>query len=410
MRFTMVLLVVRWVSSFRPSQLSYTASRFATIVKSSIESTGVGANTNDNKNFRDDFQGTRIFVQNLPPNCDWKQLKDHFKSAGSVVYASVSCDPITKASKGHGIVQYETTNEANHALATMNNVLFKTAHLQLRPDIQERRKEKTTPAAGAHWSTQPPKVKKTAAAATVRPGDKPRENVMKERLLKKVESKDSNSPVDVIAPKLTKSTISPARKSEDESAVKSEPKLKSRPAVKTVGTLPRLAKSTIGPSIDTDSEDEGEDVPVAASKPIVKTTITKAATKRKSQILNLLDNEPDVDEDTEVEEIALESSTTGPTSTDESTAQHEFVRIKKNAAIKYAKQASGIWTQDPMVDIEPEEAALIQSIVMERESLRSLRQFEKADEIRMALRREKRVQLNDAKMEWRILPEQTTTL
>jgi cysteinyl-tRNA synthetase len=63
-----------------------------------------------------------------------------------------------------------------------------------------------------------------------------------------------------------------------------------------------------------------------------------------------------------------------------------------------------------MVDIEPEEAALIQSIVMEREALRNLRQFDKADEIRMALRREKRVQLNDAKMEWRILPEQTTTL
>jgi RNA recognition motif. (a.k.a. RRM, RBD, or RNP domain) len=403
----MVLLIVRWVSSFRPSQLSYTASRFATVVKSSSENTDVGAKTNTNKNFRDDFQGTRIFVQNLPPNCDWKQLKDHFKSAGSVVYASVSCDPVTKASKGHGIVQYETTNEANHALATMNNVLFKTAHLQLRPDIQERRKEKTTPAAGAHWSTQPPKVKKTAAAATVRPGDKPRENVMKERLLKKVESKDISSPVDVAVPKVAESTTTSARRIEE------APAAKSRPAVKAVVTLPRLAKSTIGPSIDSDSEDEEEDEPVAESKPIVKKIISRAATIRKSQILNLLDNEPEIEEETEVEET--ESKTTelrsiGSTSTDESTAQHEFVRIKKNAAIKYAKQASGIWTADPMVDIEPEEAALIQSIVMEREALRNLRQFDKADEIRMALRREKRVQLNDAKMEWRILPEQTTTL
>ena len=400
MRFTMVLLIVRWVSSFRPSPLSITVSRFATVVKSSSESADVGAKTTTNRNFRDDFQGTRIFVQNLPPNCDWKQLKDHFKSAGSVVYASVSCDPITKASKGHGIVQFETTNEANHALATLNNVLYKTAHLQLRPDIQERRKEKTT-TAGAHWSTQPPKVKKTAAAAAVRPGDKPRENVMKERLLKKVES----SPVEVIAPKVVKSTISPERKSEDERVKKP------RPSVKTAETLPRLSKSTIGPSIDTDSEEEDE--PVAESKPIVKTTVSKAATKRKSQILNLLDNEPEIEEVAEAEEIESktpESSTTGSASTDESTAQHEFIRIKKNAAIKYAKKASGIWTADPMVDIEQEEAALIQSIVMEREALRNLRQFDKADEIRMALRREKRVQLNDAKMEWRILPEQTTTL
>jgi hypothetical protein len=230
---------------------------------------------------------------------------------------------------------------------------------------------------------------------------------MKERLLKKVESKDISSPVDVAVPKVAKSTITAARRIEE------APAAKSRPAVKAVVTLPRLAKSIIGPSIDTDSEDEEEDEPVAESKPIVKTIISRAATKRKSQILNLLDNEPEIEQETEAEETESKTADlrfTGSTSTDESTAQHEFVRIKKNAAIKYAKQASGIWTADPMVDIEPEEAALIQSIVMEREALRNLRQFDKADEIRMALRREKRVQLNDAKMEWRILPEQTTTL
>ena len=48
---------------------------------------------------------------------------------------------------------------------------------------------------------------------------------------------------------------------------------------------------------------------------------------------------------------------------------------------------------------------MIQSIVMEREALRNNKQFEKADEIRFALRRERRVQLNDAGMEWRVLPE-----
>ena len=397
MRFAMVLLMVRWVSSFRPSQLSFSSSRFVTAVKSGSDSADPVTTTPGNRNFRDDFQGTRIFVQNLPPNCDWKQLKDHFKTAGSVVYASVSCDPITKASKGHGIVQYETTNEANHALATMNNVMFKTAHLQLRPDIQERRKEKVT-TASTHWSTQPPKVKKTAAAAAVRPGDRPRENVVKERLLKKVESKDTNGPPEVPSTKLVKSTFSPARVTEN------EPAAPSKSSIKTVGTLPKLTKSSIGPS----AAIEDEDVPVVEKKPIKKTIVSSAAIKRKSQILNLLDNEPEAEEETEVEET--ESRTTDSTSADESTAQHEFIRIKKNAALKYAKQAAGIWTQDPMVDIEPEEAALIQSVVMERQSLRVLRQFEKADEIRMALRLEKRVQLNDSKMEWRILPEVTTTL
>ena len=91
------------------------------------------------------------------------------------------------------------------------------------------------------------------------------------------------------------------------------------------------------------------------------------------------------------------------------TKQHEFVRIKKNAAIKSAKKASGLWTHDTSSilseNINAAEVALIQSIVMEREALRNNKQFEKADEIRFALRRERRVQLNDAGMEWRVLPE-----
>ena len=91
-----------------------------------------------------------------------------------------------------------------------------------------------------------------------------------------------------------------------------------------------------------------------------------------------------------------------------STGQHEFVRIKKNVAAKLAKQESGLWTHDTASipqNVSPKEVARVQKLVMDRATLRANKQFEKADELRMSLRRESRVQLDDSKMQWRMLPE-----
>ena len=55
--------------------------------------------------FRAQFERTRVFVENLPPDVDWQRLKDHFLDENyPVVYASVSTDASGR-SKGHGIVQ-----------------------------------------------------------------------------------------------------------------------------------------------------------------------------------------------------------------------------------------------------------------------------------------------------------------
>jgi hypothetical protein len=91
----------------------------------------------DNKSFRQDFRGTRVFVQGLPPDCSWQTLKDHFKIAGNVVFASVSADPITGRSKGHGIVQYETTNEALNAIRMMRSFPLGNYELYVREDVQD---------------------------------------------------------------------------------------------------------------------------------------------------------------------------------------------------------------------------------------------------------------------------------
>eukprot|EP00977_Amphora_coffeiformis_P015253 scaffold4472_cov180-Amphora_coffeaeformis.AAC.5 len=90
-----------------------------------------------NKTFRRDFRGTRVFVQGLPPDASWQDVKDHFKEAGTVVFASVSIDPRTGESKGHGIVQYETTEMAHTAIAIMRNYPMNGYKLYVREDVQE---------------------------------------------------------------------------------------------------------------------------------------------------------------------------------------------------------------------------------------------------------------------------------
>ena len=92
-----------------------------------------------NRTFREDFRGTRVFVQGLPEACKWQDLKDHFRVAGKVVFASVSSglDPNTNRPKGHGIVQFETTAEARTAIRIMRDHPLNGNTLYVRGDIQE---------------------------------------------------------------------------------------------------------------------------------------------------------------------------------------------------------------------------------------------------------------------------------
>lgn len=89
------------------------------------------------KTFRQDFRGTRVFVQGLPPDASWQDVKDHFRIAGEVVFASVSGDPVTGESKCCGIVQYETTEMALTAIAIMRNHPLNGFQLFVREDVQE---------------------------------------------------------------------------------------------------------------------------------------------------------------------------------------------------------------------------------------------------------------------------------
>jgi hypothetical protein len=89
------------------------------------------------RSFRQDFRATRVFVQGIPPGTSWQELKDHFKIAGEVVFASVSVDPQTGMSKGHGIVQYESTEMAEYAIQVMRSHPLNGGPLYVREDVQE---------------------------------------------------------------------------------------------------------------------------------------------------------------------------------------------------------------------------------------------------------------------------------
>lgn len=408
----MGLLLLRLASSLRCRSIPMTVTR-SIIIRASDKTSP----ETPSKTFREDFMGTRLFVQNIPSDCDWKMLKDHFKSAGSVVYASISCDPITKVSKGHGIVQYETTKDAMHALATLNNKMLRNSELRLRPDSQEKRNPEKTSIKSDHWSTQPPKNKRpvaASAAAAVRPGNVPREEVIKNRDIKKSSLKDAKSPTIPSAKSSASLTSYPSEDRPARAAVRSEslPKddsMRTREKRKT----PENALNPISTKITASTIS-----PPAEKSPTVKlpALATAAATRRRGQILNLLDEEEEeevVDDEPEVTipEPRKESYTVEEAADGSST--RTFVRIKKNVAARIAKQQSGLWTHDTTLlseSVTAAEIALIQEIVMRRASLKTDKQFERADEIRMALRRERRVQLDDSKMQWRILPEKESTV
>jgi RNA recognition motif. (a.k.a. RRM, RBD, or RNP domain) len=91
----------------------------------------------DTKTFRQDFRKTRVFVQGIPEGVSWQDLKDHFRIAGNVVFASVSVDVNTGITKGHGIVQFETTDMAQNAIDVMSNHPLNGSVLYVREDVQE---------------------------------------------------------------------------------------------------------------------------------------------------------------------------------------------------------------------------------------------------------------------------------
>lgn len=81
--------------------------------------------------------GKRCYVGNLAWKTSWQDLKDKFRECGQVVYANVMKDDDGR-SKGWGIVEYETPEEALAAISTLNGTELGGRRVLVREDREDR--------------------------------------------------------------------------------------------------------------------------------------------------------------------------------------------------------------------------------------------------------------------------------
>jgi RNA recognition motif-containing protein len=81
-------------------------------------------------------QSRRVYVGNLSWDVQWPDLKDHMGAAGTVVHANVICEHNGR-SKGCGIVEYDTVEEAQTAAETLTHTELKGRLIFVREDREE---------------------------------------------------------------------------------------------------------------------------------------------------------------------------------------------------------------------------------------------------------------------------------
>lgn len=81
--------------------------------------------------------GKRCYVGNLAWRTSWQDLKDKFRECGSVVYANVMRTEDGR-SKGWGIVEFESPEEALKAVQSMNGVELGGRPMMVREDREDR--------------------------------------------------------------------------------------------------------------------------------------------------------------------------------------------------------------------------------------------------------------------------------
>jgi RNA recognition motif-containing protein len=82
---------------------------------------------------------TRVYVGNLSWESTWQSLKDHMSTAGSVVRADILTDPVTKRSKGYGLVEYESAQEATNAINSLHSSMLDGRQIFVREDRESPR-------------------------------------------------------------------------------------------------------------------------------------------------------------------------------------------------------------------------------------------------------------------------------
>jgi RNA recognition motif-containing protein len=80
----------------------------------------------------------RIYVGNLAWQVSWQDLKDHFRQIGEVIYADVMKERNSDRSRGCGIVEFSTSEEAARAINELNDTEIKGRQIFVREDREDR--------------------------------------------------------------------------------------------------------------------------------------------------------------------------------------------------------------------------------------------------------------------------------
>lgn len=78
-----------------------------------------------------------VYVSNLSWDVSWQDLKDHMKSAGHVLRSDVMLEAGGR-SKGFGVVEYFSANEARAAIRSLHNTELKGRVISVREDVKTR--------------------------------------------------------------------------------------------------------------------------------------------------------------------------------------------------------------------------------------------------------------------------------
>lgn len=83
-------------------------------------------------------------------------LRDHFQSSGRIVDCIVKTDSATGNSRGFGIIQFESSNDAHRAIERWHNRTYESRPLVVRYDRDGQQSSPAAAGAGNHRSSRPP--------------------------------------------------------------------------------------------------------------------------------------------------------------------------------------------------------------------------------------------------------------
>jgi RNA-binding protein 23/39 len=84
------------------------------------------------------FADSRVFVNHLPRDLDWKIVKDTFAVIGPVAHVEILTDPHTGKSRGCGFIKFRTVSDAKKAIEVLHHSIIEGKMIEVGEYQEER--------------------------------------------------------------------------------------------------------------------------------------------------------------------------------------------------------------------------------------------------------------------------------